>query len=546
MIQCIAFLWRRSPSRFAAALLFTLLSGFSGIAMLGLANIVLGGRPLSRTLVIWSFVAICFLLPLGRFTAEILISRLAQGAVFELQMRLSRKIAGAPLRFLEEYGAHRLLNVLVQDTQVFGFALLTIPTTCLNLTILAGGLLYMGWLSRTVLVTVLGFIVLCLFIYRLPASRAANSLQLARQATDEFYRHLRSLLSGAKELKLHQRRRHAFVSQVLDPAASSLRARNVSGFTSAIAASAWAQTAGFMLISALLLAIPLLKLDPQARIGYTMVLIFMMATLQGLLTRDADRDFKRAAIALAKIGQLERELTAQCTAISPFQKDFRYGFKRLDLVDITHTYRREGELHDFVVGPVTLTLVPGEVVFLTGGNGSGKTTLAKLLVGLYLPETGQIHLNGQMVTDLNREQYRQQFSVVFADFHLFDRLLGFDLSQLDQRAKSYLAQLELEDEVEINDGILSTTKLSQGQRKRLALLTAYMEDRPIYVFDEWAADQDPSFKRTFYHTLLPELKARGKAVIVISHDDRYYHVADRLIRLDCGRIVEPTSAAQTA
>jgi putative ATP-binding cassette transporter len=69
------------------------------------------------------------------------------------------------------------------------------------------------------------------------------------------------------------------------------------------------------------------------------------------------------------------------------------------------------------------------------------------------------------------------------------------------------------------------------------LLTAYIEDRPIYVFDEWAADQDPFFKRVFYYNFLPELKARGKAVLVISHDDRYYNVADRIIRLDCGSVV---------
>ena len=545
MIKCIQFLWRRSPGRFAAAIAFTVLSGFSGVAMLALANIVLQGRTVSRAVLIWSFVGICLLLPLSRFTADMLISRLAQSAVFELQMRLSRKIAAAPLRFLEDYGMHRLLAVMMQDIQVFGFALLTIPTTCLNLTILAGGLIYMGWLSPLVLVTVLGFILGCLLIYQFPSSRAANSLQMARQATDDLYRHLRSLLEGAKELKLHQRRRRAFFSRVLDGSASSVRAHNVSGFTSAIAAAAWAQISGFVLIGTLLLALPLLKLPPQARIGYTVVLIFMMATLQGLLTRDSDRDFKRAEIALKTIEQLELELTEQ-RAESALQDGLKNEFKRLDLVNITHAYHREGELHDFAVGPVTLSLVPGEVVFVAGGNGSGKTTLAKLLVGLYVPDDGQIYLNGELVTASNREQYREHFSAVFADFHLFDRLLGLETFQLDEQASSYLAQLGLDEEVEIKDGVLSTIKLSQGQRKRLALLTAYIEDRPVYVFDEWAADQDPSFKNTFYRTLVPELKAKGKAVVVISHDDRYYDLADRILRLDCGRMVELTSIAQTA
>jgi putative pyoverdin transport system ATP-binding/permease protein len=547
MIKCILFLWRYSPGRFAAAMALTILSGSSGIALLGLASMVLQGRLVSKEVVLWSFVGLCFLLPLCRFAAEILISRMAQQAVFDLQMRLPRKIAGAPLRFLEEHGVHRLLVVLTQDMQTFGFALLTVPTTCLNLTIFAGGLVYLGWLSRMVLVIALGFIVFCLAIYRFPASKAANSLRLARQATDDLYHHFRSLLGGAKELKLHQRRRRAFLSQVLHSSASSIRAHNVSGLMSSTAASAWAQISGFVLIGALLLAVPLINLNPQERVGYTIALVFMMATLQGVLSKDSHRDFRRAEIALQKIEDLERNLTAlRAEPDSAIHNDLQCEFKRLDLIDVTHAYQREGEIHDFIVGPLSLSMVPGEVVFLVGGNGSGKTTLAKLLTGLYVPASGQVYLNGQIVTDSNRERYRQYFSVVFADFHLFDRLLGLESSQLDEHAKTYLTQLELDHEVEIKDGFLSTTNLSQGQRKRLALLTAYMEDRPIYVFDEWAADQDPSFKKVFYHTFLPELKAKGKAVVVISHDERYYNIADRIIRLDCGRIVEQPSVAQTA
>lgn len=547
MIKCILFLWRYSPGRFLAALALTFLSGCSGIVLLALASIVLQGRPISKELLIWSFIGFCLLLPLGRFAADILISRMAQQAVFDLQMRLPRKIAGAPLRFLEDHGVHRLLVVLTQDLQVFGFALLTLPTTCLNLTIFAGGLVYLGWLSRMVLLTALGFIVLCVVIYRFPASKAANSLRLSRQATDGLYQHLRSLLGGAKELKLHQRRRKAFLSQVLESSASAIRTHNVTGMAASTAATAWAQTSGFVLIGALLLAIPLLKLDPQQRIGYTMALVFMMATLQGVLSKDSQRSYRSAAIALQNIEDLERNLTAvHAEPDSVLQKDSKYEFSRLELRDVTFAYRRTGEIHDFIVGPVNLSLVPGEVVFLVGGNGSGKTTLAKLLTGLYVPASGQVRLDGELVTDENLEHYRQHFSTVFADFHLFDRLLGLESAQLDENAKNYLAQLELDHVVEVKDGILSTTKLSQGQRKRLALLTAYMEDRPIYVFDEWAADQDPSFKRTFYYSFLPELKAKGKAVVVISHDDRFYDVADRVIRLDCGSAVEVSAVSQTA
>jgi putative ATP-binding cassette transporter len=107
---------------------------------------------------------------------------------------------------------------------------------------------------------------------------------------------------------------------------------------------------------------------------------------------------------------------------------------------------------------------------------------------------------------------------------------------LDRRAHEYLERLHLNHKVTIKDGVFSTTQLSQGQRKRLALLCAYIEDRPFYLFDEWASDQDPLFKEVFYTQLLPELRSLGKAVLVITHDDRYFGVADRLIKLDYGRI----------
>jgi len=186
---------------------------------------------------------------------------------------------------------------------------------------------------------------------------------------------------------------------------------------------------------------------------------------------------------------------------------------------------------------VDVILLQREIVFITGGNGSGKTTFAKILAGLYAPETGEIRIDGHRVTDENRVDFREHFSTVFSDFYLFDSLLGLTGPKLDHRAQDYLAQLQLTHKVEIKDGKLSTIELSQGQRKRLALLTAFLEDRPIYLFDEWAADQDPTFKKFFYYELLQELKSRDKTVFVISHDDSYFDVADRLLKFENGNLV---------
>jgi len=177
-------------------------------------------------------------------------------------------------------------------------------------------------------------------------------------------------------------------------------------------------------------------------------------------------------------------------------------------------------------------------MFVVGGNGSGKSTFVKLLTGLYVPQAGKIYMGGALVSDDNQEWYRQHFSVVFSDFYLFDDLLGLTSPDVDAEARKYLAVLQLAEKVKVSRGKLSTTALSQGQRKRLALLTAYLENRPIYVFDEWAADQDPQYKEIFYMQLLPELRAKGKAVVVVTHDDRYFHLGDQVIKLDSGRVVD--------
>lgn len=190
----------------------------------------------------------------------------------------------------------------------------------------------------------------------------------------------------------------------------------------------------------------------------------------------------------------------------------------------------------FRLGPIDLVFEPGQITFIVGGNGSGKSTLAKLITGLYVPRTGSLSLNGERIDHDNIEWYRQNSSAVFTDFHLFEDYLGFDRPGIDEEVQRYLDELQIAHKVTVRDGRLSTVDLSQGQRKRLALLTALLEDRQIYVFDEWAADQEPRFREVFYREILTELKRRGKTVIVITHDDRYFDCADQLVKLDFGLV----------
>lgn len=197
----------------------------------------------------------------------------------------------------------------------------------------------------------------------------------------------------------------------------------------------------------------------------------------------------------------------------------------------------QGDGTGFHLGPLDLSFEPGRITFIVGGNGSGKSTLAKLITGLYVAQGGHLSLNGEAIGHDNIEWFRQNSSAVFTDFHLFEDYLGFEPG-IDDEVRKYLKELQIDHKVTVENGRLSTVQLSQGQRKRLALLTALLEDRPIYMFDEWAADQEPKFRDVFYKEILVGLKERGKTVIVITHDDRYFDCADQIIKLDFGRIAE--------
>ena len=451
-------------------------------------------------------------------------------------MQLSKQILAAPLRCLEEVGAHRLLATLIEDLPMITNALLIVPILCINIAVVIAGLIYLGWLSWPILIVVLMFITIGVVSYQLPVIKAVRLLRLAREQSDSLFNHFRTLIGGNKELKLHRRRQEAFLSQVLHPTAAAYCSQNIAGMRIYNAAASWGQILVFIVIGLVIFALPHFRIiTVQSLTGYCLTLLYMMAPLQAIMNNVPS--ISRASVAVKKIESLGLSLVAQMTeSISTEHLNPTLSWKSLELDGVIHTYHCEAEDTPFTLGPIDLTFYPGELVFLVGGNGSGKTTLAKLVTGLYAPEGGRIWFDGKLITDKNRDYYRQHFSVVFSDFHLFENLLGLDGPKLDEHAREYLTRLQLHHKVKINDGALSTIALSQGQRKRLALLTAYLEDRPLYIFDEWAADQDPLFKRFFYLELLPDLKARGKTILVISHDNQYYDIGDRLIKLDYGRI----------
>jgi putative pyoverdin transport system ATP-binding/permease protein len=473
--------------------------------------------------------------------------RFAQQIVLELCRDLCDRVLATPLDRLEALGTSRLLATLNDDVTVLSGAVLAVPTLATNAAVLSGCAAYLAYLSLPVFGLCVLMVVVGVVVYRLLIRRAQAALAAAREGRDRLFGNFQALIHGVKELKLHARRRAEFVQREIDETTELLRVQNVAAVRRHLVADVWNQFLFFLLVALLLFGAPALTpLSSGTLTGYVFAALYMMAPMWALI--GTVPVFMRGRISLAKIRQLDGDLDA--AALEPARAGAAPasgGAVRIELNGARYAYPTSApDDPGFVLGPIDLRLDSGEIVLVTGGNGCGKSTLVRLLTGLYRPAGGAIRINGALVDDSNRDAYRQHFSVVFADFFLFDRLFGMEAGARTLEIERYLALLGMEHKVSVRGDRLSSTALSSGQRRRLALLTAYLEDRAVYVFDEWAADQDPTYKQVFYTRLLPELKARGKCVVVVTHDDRYFEHGDRVLRLEAGRFVPAERVAREA
>jgi putative ATP-binding cassette transporter len=264
------------------------------------------------------------------------------------------------------------------------------------------------------------------------------------------------------------------------------------------------------------------------------VVLFMIGPIVNVIS--SSPAVASASAACAQMVDLESRLEAASVSSRGSSEHLR-RFDEIRLQGATYRHGGEGESTGFQVGPIDLSLRRGELLFVSGGNGSGKSTVLRLLTALYLPQQGGIVLDGATIGPERRESYQSLFSTVFSDFHLFERTFG--LGDVDDvKVAAWLAKMGLADKTALNNRRFDTIRLSTGQRKRLALVVAMLEDRPIYILDEFAADQDPEFRRSFYDEILPAMLERGKTVVVVTHDERYFDRATRRVIMDEGRIVE--------
>ena len=473
-------------SSWVAGLTSLILGGISGLANLILITLIhraLLPETSSAPMLPYYFAGACLLVLVAQVTAKCKLVRLSQSTAARLQYELCSKIIAAPLSRLESVGSHRLLATLINDVNAITNALSQFPAVCAQTMVVICGLAYLGTMSITLALATLLMAAIGIASY-LAGLRWANMyLRGARKGQDSVIKQLRAMIHGIKELKGNNDRCLDFVYEVLLPADSAVRNRMIKGRSIESFAHSWGRMYLFVGIGLLLFVWPrFVNVSPETLTGYTLTILYLTFPLDGILSWLPL--LNRACISVSKIDKvgllIDQSEALPSVTVAP-------KFSSLEFRGITYSY---GNAEDsFCLGPIDLSLSAGEVLFIAGGNGSGKTTLAKILTGLYEPKSGEMIWNRSAIDSDRLPNYRQLFSTVFVEGHLFDRILGVEINPMQLRRWASL--LGIEEKVDFETGKLNTEELSRGQHKRLALLVAAMDNRPIFVFDEWAAETGP-------------------------------------------------------
>ncbi|WFQ78478.1 cyclic peptide export ABC transporter [Xenorhabdus sp. SF857] len=483
------------------------------------------------------FFILCLVYFFSKSTAEIALLHLTQSAILSLRISLSNKLLRTPFKKQQELGRHGLLAVLTKDVDVFSESCRVAPVLLGNIILIVACLSYLAWVSWVLFLILSVCFAILMYGFNILEKKPSQMLGKVREQVDIIYLNFQSLINGNKELQLNANRGKLFVNQVIMHGAENIRKIFIMGH----ARWAWLVNSTdamfYVIIGFMVFVVPIwYPSEPSVLVTVVLVMLFLVGPISEVMGDIPD--LRMAEISLKRMQQLDKDLQESQSVYSDIPDPFlevKENKVLIELQDVVHHYSSDTEDSQFILGPLNLKIHREEIIFIIGGNGSGKTTLAMLLVGLFQCDSGAILLNGVEMNATNNDYYRRFFSAVFSDFHLFQELLTVD-SQITDQANHYIHKLEMGHKVKIVDGKFSTINLSTGQRKRLALVSAYLEDRPVYIFDEWAADQDPVFKKVFYTELLPELKARGKTVIVITHDDSYFGIANRIVKLEDGNI----------
>ncbi|NQY62445.1 MAG: cyclic peptide export ABC transporter [Alteromonadaceae bacterium] len=478
------------------------------------------------------FIIACALIVILKYFSSLLSIHITHKASLKHRMFLFRRIQGMSYYELEKMGQSKLLNLLRIDVPTVTGAASSYPVIWVNSVTVFGILSYLVFLNEKVFVYVLVATVLSILLYRIPLYFGTQYLKKARDMSDNVQEGIRGLIFGAKELKLNRKRSDEFLEGLLYKAEVGTRKATFKGNGFMMLADSVGELITYMVMAMVIFHLPYVFVLTQLElVGIVVALVYLSGPIGNIM--GAVGAIKAGGVSLTKIQEFyTKTKSSDIEKTESIVKDWsEYRVQGLG-------YKYSQDDSDFALKPTTLTFKRNQITYIVGGNGSGKSTLSKCLTLHYTPTSGDVLFDDDPLKESQLESARQQISAIYSDYHLFDRLLGIQSPEIQEQIDEYFRYLELDGKVKIVDGKFSTTSLSDGQKKRLALLVLLLEDRDICLFDEWAADQDPRFKEIFYKKILPNLKAKNKVIIVITHDDRFFELADQIVVMEDGKLKE--------
>jgi putative pyoverdin transport system ATP-binding/permease protein len=473
-------------------------------------------------------------------------AHLTEEASAHIRKQLLDASLQASLATGERLDHHYKRLILSRDAAQVAAAMPNIVNLLGSLATVCCALAYLFWLSLPTGAVVCTVIGLAVITYQILIGKTAGALRTAYAENDRAFGFIDDLLLGHKELKLDTVWSQEFVQRDLQPAIEHAARLLGCVRTTQQDISLIGIVAFLILLGTSTFVPPVLGLSGSLMINTMIVLLFIQAHILGIVQRLPGLvEMHHSARRIQHLADtLHQDRDGASQAAAPLAENWQ----RIHLHDIGYRYDSAGSSQGFQLSGLNLTIERGQTVFIVGGNGSGKTTLAKLIVGLYRPSHGEIRLDGTPITDHNRPYYRQMFNAVFSNVHLFRRRMDGAIADPSSPVRQTLQNMSIRLAVS-DDQRLDVRPFSQGQKKRLASALALASEKPLCLFDEWTADQDPEFRNYFHTRYLADLKAAGKTLLVISHDPHYFHHADLIVRMENGRIVSaapPTTTTHLA
>ena len=532
----ISFIKQESPRELKKVLYLASFVGLTSTLLIALVNEsaskVANKDSVTLEFFLFIFLLMVFLLVARKSTKETLST--SQTLIHKFKMRLMRDVFMSDLSRVDDIGRVNILQALGRDAQTVSQAMPGLVLSCQALATLLFLSLYMATISVIAFIIISTTSLLIFYFSSRFVLTVHGDLTAAWKKEGDIHNIFGDFLNGFKEIKMNSDRARDISQVMVDESRISTKMKS-DALISVANFFNYLQVLLYVVIGAIIFIVPMFSEGfSDLVVPATTVTIFLVGSLTGIIT--SIPSLSEANASARSLLKLESELETTEGRVNPEASSQVFGgFETLSLRGLSYRYSGKDAKQQFSVGPITYEFEAGNVYFIRGSNGSGKTTLMRILLGLYQPSAGEISVNNEIVDQPTSSSYRDLFSVVFSDFHLFKNLYG--LGDADgSEVERWRTLLKIENKVNLADGVFSNINLSTGQKKRLALLVAIMESRPIIVLDEWAADQDPEFRKVFYTELIPLFREMGKTVIAITHDDQYFNLADSLITIDSGKL----------